>query len=63
MAVKLITMQVTKLLLYNKTSKIDIISFAKPGLTEDLYVMDKEEFSVTCYVCDKCVLNKGKSYL
>jgi hypothetical protein len=28
-----------------------MICLAKPGVTEDLYVMQKEEFSITCYVC------------
>jgi hypothetical protein len=29
-----------------------MICFVKPGLTEVLYIVHKEEFSVTCYVCD-----------
>jgi hypothetical protein len=29
-----------------------LIFFAKPVLTEDLYVVKKEEFSVTWYKCD-----------
>jgi hypothetical protein len=29
-----------------------MICFAKPGLTKDLYIVHKEEFSVTCYMCD-----------
>jgi hypothetical protein len=28
-----------------------MISFAKPGLTEDLYIVQREEFSITCYMC------------
>jgi hypothetical protein len=41
---KLTTFQVTKLQLQNKISKIGIIYFAKPVLTEDLYIARKEEF-------------------
>jgi hypothetical protein len=51
-AVKLTTVQVTRLPLLHKISKIDMICFAMPDLTEDLYVMYKEEFSITCYMCD-----------
>jgi hypothetical protein len=29
-----------------------MICTAKPGLTEDLYILQKEEFSITCYMCD-----------
>jgi hypothetical protein len=36
-AVKLMAVQVTKLPLWHKTSKIGMICFAKPGLTGDLY--------------------------
>jgi hypothetical protein len=32
----------------NASSKIDIICFAKPELTEDLYIVHKEQFSATC---------------
>jgi hypothetical protein len=28
-----------------------MICFAKPALTEDLYIVHKEKFSITCYVC------------
>jgi hypothetical protein len=35
-AVKPMTVQVTKLPLKHKTCKIDMIWFAKPGMTEDL---------------------------
>jgi hypothetical protein len=41
-AEKLTTIQVTKLLLHHKTSKIDMICFAKPGLREDFYIVQKE---------------------
>jgi hypothetical protein len=50
--VKLMTIQVTKLPLYHKICKIGMICFAKPGLTEDFYKVQKKEFTVTCYKCD-----------
>jgi hypothetical protein len=50
--VKLTTLQVTKLPLQHKISKIGMIRFAKPGLTEDSYIVHKEELSITCYMCD-----------
>jgi hypothetical protein len=28
------------------------IGFAKPVLTEAFHIVHKEEFSVTCYMCD-----------
>jgi hypothetical protein len=51
-AVNLTTVQMTKLPLYHKMSKVDIICFPKSGLTEDLYIVHKKEFSITCYMCD-----------
>jgi hypothetical protein len=36
---KLATLQVNKLPLEHKISKIDMICFAKPGLTEELYIV------------------------
>jgi hypothetical protein len=50
--VKLTTFQVTKLPLYHEVSNIGIICPAKPVLTEDLCVVQKEEFSITCYMCE-----------
>jgi hypothetical protein len=50
--VKLTNVQVTKLPLWHEISKIDVICFAKPGLIEDLYIVYKEEFSITCCKCD-----------
>jgi hypothetical protein len=50
--VKLTTVQVTKLPLWHKIRKIDMICLAKHVLTEDLYIVHKEECSVTCYMCD-----------
>jgi hypothetical protein len=47
--VKLTTIQVAKLPLYHKMRKLGMICFAKPVLTEDLYIVQKEKFSVTCY--------------
>jgi hypothetical protein len=32
--------------------KIGMICFAMPVLTEDLYIVQKETFSITCYMCD-----------
>jgi hypothetical protein len=37
-----------------------MICFAKPVLTEDLYVVQKEEFSITCYMCDVYAWRKAK---
>jgi hypothetical protein len=37
--VKLTTVQVTKLPLKHKVNKIGMICFAKPRLTEDLYIL------------------------
>jgi hypothetical protein len=34
------------------TRTIGIICSAKPVLTEDLCIVQKEEFLVTCYMCD-----------
>ncbi|PNF38357.1 hypothetical protein B7P43_G10529 [Cryptotermes secundus] len=35
-----------------------MIYFAKPGLAEDLYIVQKKEFSVTCYICAMLTLNE-----
>jgi hypothetical protein len=40
-----------------------MIYFAKPGLTEDLYRVQKEEFSVTCHMCDTYTWRKAKHIL
>jgi hypothetical protein len=42
----LMTVQVTKLPLYCKISTRGMMCIAKPELTEDLYVVQKQEFSV-----------------
>jgi hypothetical protein len=45
-SVKLTTVQVTKLPLKRNLNEIDEISFAKPGPTEALYIMSKDDFSI-----------------
>jgi hypothetical protein len=49
--VRPMTLQETKLPLWHKIRKIGMICFAKPVLTEDLYIVQKE-VSLTCYKCD-----------
>jgi hypothetical protein len=44
----------------HKIGKIGMICFAKPVLTDDLYIVQKEEFSVTCYMCDMYTWRKAK---
>jgi hypothetical protein len=34
---------------------------AKPVLTKDLCIVQKEEFSITCYICAKCTLDERPS--
>jgi hypothetical protein len=59
--VKLTIVQVTKLPLQHKIHKIGMICFAKPLLkTEDLYIMQKEEFSITCHMCNIYSSQKAK---
>jgi hypothetical protein len=42
--------------------KIGMICFAKPVLTEDLCIIQKEEFSIICYtLCVKCTLDERPS--
>jgi hypothetical protein len=50
--VKLTTVHVTKLPLQHKTCKLGMICSAKGVLTEDLCIVQKEEFSITCYMYD-----------
>jgi hypothetical protein len=50
--VKLTTVQVTKLPLKRKIRNIGTICSTKPVLREVLYIVHKEEFSITCYMCD-----------
>jgi hypothetical protein len=40
-----------------------MICFAKPELTEDFYIVQKKEFSITCYMCDTCTRRKAKHIL
>jgi hypothetical protein len=58
--VKLTTVQMTKLPLQHKIRKIGIIFSVKPVLTDDLCVVQKEEFSVTCYMCEMYTSQKAK---
>jgi hypothetical protein len=37
-----------------------MICSAKPVLTEDLYVVQKEEFSITYYMCEMYTWRKAK---
>jgi hypothetical protein len=37
--------------------------FAKPGLTEDLYIVHKEEFSITCYNCDTYTSQRPSTFV
>jgi hypothetical protein len=54
-AVKLTTVQVTKLPLYHRISKIDMICITKPGLT-----VQKEEFLIRVYMQDASTRQKAK---
>jgi hypothetical protein len=51
-AVKLTTIQVTRLLSQHKICKIGMICSAKPVLTEELCVVQEEEVSITCCMCE-----------
>jgi hypothetical protein len=61
LAVRLTTVQVTRQPLQHKICKIGMICPAKPVLTEDLCVVQMQEFSITCYVRN-VHLNKGQAY-
>jgi hypothetical protein len=50
--VKLTTVQVIRQPLQNKIRKMDMICPAKPVLTEDLCVVQKQKFLKTCYMCE-----------
>jgi hypothetical protein len=41
-------------------SKIGMICFAKPVLAEHLRIVKKEEFLVTCYMCDTYIWQNAK---
>jgi hypothetical protein len=59
-AVKLTTSQVTKGPLQHKMHKIGMIFCAKPVLTKNLYIVQKEELSITCYMCEMYTWRKAK---
>jgi CTP:phosphocholine cytidylyltransferase-like protein len=40
-----------------------MICFAKPVLTEDMCVVQKEEFSIPCGMCDTYTLRKAKHFI
>jgi hypothetical protein len=58
--IKLTTVQMTKLPSYRKIHKICMICFAKSVLAEDLCIVQKEEFSITRYMCDTYSWQKAK---
>jgi hypothetical protein len=37
-----------------------MVCFAKPRLIEDLDIVEMEEFSITCYMCDTYTWRKAK---
>jgi hypothetical protein len=41
-----------KLPLWHKVRKIGMVCFSKPILRQDLYIVQKEEISITCHMCD-----------
>jgi hypothetical protein len=50
--VKLTTVQLTKLPLWHKIRNIGMICFVKPVLREDLYIVQKKQFSITFYISE-----------
>jgi hypothetical protein len=60
--VKLTAVQMTKLPLQHKIFKIDMICSAKPVLTEDLCVVQKEEFFNNMLHVRNVHLTKGQAY-
>jgi hypothetical protein len=50
--IKIMTVQMNKVPLQHKIRKIGMVCTVKPVLTEDLCVVQKDEFSVTCYMCE-----------
>jgi hypothetical protein len=60
--VKLTTVQVTKLPLQHKICKMGMICSAKPILTEDLCLVQKEEFFNNMLVVRTVHLKKGQAY-
>jgi hypothetical protein len=57
---KLKTVQVAKLPLQHKIRTISMNYSASPVLTEHLYKVQKEEFSITRYMRDTCTWRKAK---
>jgi hypothetical protein len=60
--VKLTTVQVTRQPLQHKICKIGMICSAKPVLTEDLCVVQKQEFSNNMLYVQNVHLTKGQAY-
>jgi hypothetical protein len=60
--VKLKTVQVTKQPLQHKICRIGMICSAKPVLTEDLYVVQKQEFFNDMLYVRNVLLMKGQAY-
>jgi hypothetical protein len=59
----LTTVQVTKLPLYHKILKLGMICVAKPGITDELYIVYTEEFPVSNTLYVRYVhLTKGQTY-
>jgi hypothetical protein len=54
------TIHVPKLPLYHKTRQMGVICSAKPVLTEDLCVVQKETLSIMCYICEMYTWRKAK---
>jgi hypothetical protein len=40
-----------------------MVSYAKPGLAEDLYIVQKEEYSVTGYMCDTYIWQRPNIFI
>jgi hypothetical protein len=60
--VKITTVQVTRLPLQHKICKIGMICSAKPVLTEDLCVMQKQTFFNNMLYVHNVHLTKGQAY-
>jgi hypothetical protein len=60
--VKLMAVQVTRQPLQHKICKISMICSAKPVLTEDLCVVQKQEFFYNMLYVRNVLLTKGQAY-
>jgi hypothetical protein len=40
-----------------------MICFAEHILTEDLYIVHKEKFSITCYICDRYIWQRRSVFI